>query len=131
MSATARGGFEVTLAPQPAEPGSTLGRLTIEKRYRGDLDGTSRGQMLAFTSAVKGSAGYVAMEEVRGTLLGRSGTFVLQHRGVITRSVPELVVTVVPDSGTGDLAGLAGAMQIIIEGGNHSYLFDYTLPGTP
>ena len=126
----AAGPFEVKLSPQPAEPGSALGRLTIEKRYDGDLVGTSRGQMLAFQAGMKGSAGYVALEEVAGTLQGRRGTFVLQHRGAMARGLGELDVRVVPDSGTGDLVGLSGHMDIIIDGGRHSYVFDYTLNGT-
>jgi hypothetical protein len=85
--------------------------------------------MLAFRSAVKGSAGYVAMERVRGLLNGRTGTFVLQHSGVMVRGEQGLKVTVVPDSGTGELTGLAGSMAIIITDGKHSYEFAYTLPG--
>jgi hypothetical protein len=102
--------------------------MTIDKQFSGDLEATSKGQMLAFSTDVKGSAGYVAMEQVNGKLHGRTGTFVLQHGGTMTRGVPQLAVTVVPDSGTGELRGLKGKMNIIIADGKHSYEFDYTLP---
>jgi len=102
--------------------------MTIDKQFHGDLEATSKGQMLAFSTEVKGSAGYVAMEQVNGTLRGRNGTFVLQHSGTMTRGAPQLIVTVVPDSGTGELTGLTGKMNIIIADGKHSYEFDYTLP---
>jgi hypothetical protein len=106
--------------------------MTIDKRFHGDLEAVSRGQMLATTTAVQGSAGYVAMEQVSGTLHGRTGTFVLQHTGTMTRGVPQLSVTVVPDSGTGELVGLSGRMEIkIAEGGKHSYELEYSLPATP
>jgi len=128
----ARGTFEVKLTPQPvhtATGGATLGRMTIDKQFHGDLDAVSTGEMLSAMTAVQGSAGYVAMELVRGTLHGRKGTFVLQHSAFMTRGTPGLTVTVVPDSGTDELVGLAGKMEIIIEEGRHSYKFDYTLPG--
>lgn len=127
MTTHAIGTFEVKLAPQPAD-GSPIGRMTIDKQFHGDLEATSKGQMLAFSTDVNGSAGYVAMEQVSGKLQGRSGTFVLQHSATMTRGVPGLSVTVVPDSGTSDLAGVTGKMNIIIADGKHSYEFDYTLP---
>jgi hypothetical protein len=107
--------------------GGQLGRMSIDKRFHGDLEATSKGEMLTAGTSVKGSAGYVAIERVDGTLRGRSGTFVLQHSGTMTRGVPQLTVTVVPDSGTGELAGLAGRMAIVIADGKHSYDFEYTL----
>ena len=109
----------------------TLGRMSIDKAFHGDLEGTSQGEMLSAGTSVKDSAGYVAIERVRGTLHGRSGTFILQHSGTMTRGAPQLSVTVVPDSGTDQLAGLAGKMAIHIESGAHSYEFDYTLGETP
>jgi Protein of unknown function (DUF3224) len=127
----ATGPFDVTLAPLPladASADATLGRRSIDKRFHGDLDATSRGEMLSASTAVQGSAGYVAIERVEGTLAGRAGTFVLMHTGVMTRGAPELRIVVVPDSGTGALAGLAGTMSIAIDGGRHAYTFDYTLP---
>jgi flagellar basal body rod protein FlgG len=128
---TAAGPFEVKLTPQPPGVDAVLARLTLNKEFHGDLEATSNGQMLAFSSSVKGSAGYVAIEHVTGTLRGKQGTFVLQHNGIMTRGEGQLAVTVVPDSGTQDLVGLSGAMRIDIAGGKHSYVFEYTLPGTP
>jgi len=122
---TAAGPFEVKLTPQPPSEDAVLGRLTLNKEFHGDLEATSKGQMLAFSSSVKGSAGYVAMEQVTGTLRGKKGTFVLQHSGIMTRGDGQLVVTVVPDSGTEDLLGLSGAMRIDIAGGKHSYVLEY------
>jgi hypothetical protein len=126
---TAAGPFEVKLTPIAPAEDAAIGRLTIDKTFRGDLEATSKGQMLAFGSSVKGSAGYVAMEQVTGTLHGRQGTFVLQHSGVMTRGDGQLAISVVPDSGTEDLVGLSGTMSIDIGGGKHSYVFDYTIAG--
>jgi hypothetical protein len=124
----ATGTFEVKLKPQIDEGGDpTVGRMTIDKQFQGDLEATSKGQMLAVQGEIKGSAGYVAMERVAGTLAGHKGTFALQHTGTMTRGTPTLSVTVVPDSGTGDLTGLTGKMNIIIADGKHSYEFEYTL----
>jgi uncharacterized protein DUF3224 len=128
--ARATGTFEVTLTPQPPDDkaaDATLGRLSIDKRFHGDLEGSGKGQMLTAGTAVKDSAGYVAIERISGTLQGTSGTFVLQHSGTMTRGKPQLTITVVPDSGTGGLAGLAGQMTIMIADGKHSYAFEYTL----
>jgi hypothetical protein len=127
MATHASGTFEVKLNPQ-APDDSALGRLTIDKQFRGDLEATSKGQMLAASTEVQGSAGYVAMERVTGELGGRSGTFVFQHSGTMTRGEPQLSVTVVPDSGTGRLIGLAGKMTIRIVDKQHFYDFEYTLP---
>jgi hypothetical protein len=104
-----------------------LGRFTLDKQFGGDLEGTSKGQMLSAGTSVQGSAGYVAIERVTGTLHGRSGSFVLQHTGTMTRGAPQLTVSIVPDSGTGQLAGLAGTMTLDIAGGNHLYELQYTL----
>jgi hypothetical protein len=127
----AEGTFEVVVTPQkpdnaPAEE-SKVGRMSIDKKFHGDLEATSKGEMLAAMSEVKGSAGYVAMERVTGTLKGKSGSFVLQHNATMNRGVPELNVIVVPDSGTGDLVGISGKMNIIIAEGKHSYTFDYAI----
>lgn len=128
----ASGTFEVKLAPQKPDnavfEAANLGRMSIEKQFHGDLEGTSKGEMLAATTEIKGSAGYVAMERVTGVLSGREGSFILQHSGTMTRGTPQLSVTVVPDSGTGQLTGLAGKMAIKIENGKHFYEFEYTLP---
>ncbi len=98
--------------------------MSIDKQFQGDLEATSKGELLSAVSSVKGSAGYVAMERVSGVLGGRSGTFVLQHNGTMTRATPQLSITVAPDSGTGQLTGLSGAMTINIDEGKHSYEFD-------
>lgn len=103
--------------------------MSIAKVFHGDLQGTSRGQMLTAGTTVKGSAGYVAIEQVTGTLHGRRGTFLLQHHGIMSRGVGDLGITVVPDSGTDQLAGLTGRLGITIADGKHSYDFDYTLTG--
>jgi hypothetical protein len=125
----ASGTFEVKLTPQ-ADSGhdAGLGRMSIDKQFHGDLEGTSRGQMISAMGSVKGSAGYVAMERVTGKLKGRAGSFVLQHSGTMTRGTPQLSVTVVPDSGTDQLTGIAGTLSIKIDAGKHSYEFEYTLP---
>jgi len=105
--------------------------MSGEKQFHGDLEGTSKGQMLTATTDVKGSAGYVAIERVTGTLHGRSGSFVLQHSGTLTKGAAQQSITVVPDSGTGQLVGIAGKMTITIADGKHSYDFEYTLPKAP
>jgi hypothetical protein len=121
------GTFDVKLVPQTA-PGAPLDRMTIDKQFHGDLEASSTGEMLAVRTA-GGSAGYVAMERVDGTLHGRHGSFVLQHVGVMTRGTPTLTVSVVPDSGTGDLKDLSGSMTIKIDGGVHHYVLTYHLAG--
>lgn len=129
MTTRASGTFEVKLTPQESED-STLGRMSIAKQFHGDLEAISKGQMLTAGTAVAGSAGYVAMEAVSGTLHGQSGSFVLQHNATMTRGTPQMSITVVPDSGTDQLAGLAGKMMINIADGKHSYDFEYTLGET-
>jgi hypothetical protein len=129
MTNHATGTFEVKVTPQSDEKSDAgLGRMSLEKQIHGDLEGTSKGQMLTAGTDVKGSAGYVAIERITGTLKGRSGSFVLQHSGTMTRGTPSLTITVVPDSGTGQLAGISGTMKITIADGKHSYDFDYSLP---
>jgi hypothetical protein len=130
----ANGTFEVKLQAESHEDkadASSLGRMSIDKHFHGDLEGASTGEMLTAMTGVKGSAGYVAIERVSGTLQGRKGSFILQHSGTMTRGTPQLSVTVVPDSGTGQLTGLAGKMTIKISAGKHSYDFEYTLPESP
>jgi hypothetical protein len=132
MTKQATGPFDVKLSPQSSdeEPnGSTLARLSIDKQFAGPLSATSKGEMLSAGTRTTGSAGYVAIERVTGTLDGRQGSFVLQHHATMTRGTPDLKIIVVPDSGTGELIGLTGTMNIIIaSGGKHSYDFSYTLP---
>ena len=131
MTTRATGTFEVQLSPLPvyeSAEGAMLARMSIDKQFNGDLTATSKGEMLSAGTSVKGSAGYVAVERVIGTLGGRRGSFVLQHNGIMNRGATQLAITVVPDSGTGELAGLSGSMAIIIADGKHSYELDYSLP---
>ena len=128
MTNRASGTFEVKMTPQDQGADMPVGRMSIDKQFQGDLAGTSKGQMLmASSDSVKNSAGYVAIEKVTGTLNGRRGSFYLQHNGVMTRGVGELTITVIPDSGTDQLVGLRGKMNIIIAEGKHSYEFEYSL----
>jgi Protein of unknown function (DUF3224) len=134
MTTRATGPFDVKLTPQTsgdkgADP--ALSRMSIDKQYRGDLQATGKGEMLTAGTAVKGSAAYVAVEKVTGTLHGRAGSFILQHSGTMNRGAPHLSITVVPDSGTEQLAGLTGKVVINIVEGKHSYDFEYTLPEAP
>jgi len=125
MGNPARGSFEVKLVPQASD--EYIARMLIDKQFTGDLQAVSKGQMLSASTEVEGSAGYVAMERVSGTLRGRHGTFVLQHSGTMNRGDSHLTVSVVPDSGTGELVGLRGTMTIIITDGKHFYDFEYSL----
>ena len=126
----AAGTFDVNLTPQPSEGGDpAVGRMLLSKQFHGDLTGSSAGQMLSAGSPAKGTGGYVAMEKVSVTLAGRIGAFVLQHSGTMDHGKLELNIRVVPDSGTGELAGITGTMNIrIAEDGKHFYELDYTLP---
>ena len=131
MTTVAKGTFEVKLVPLTVEfkeLAETLGRLSFYKKFNGDLEGASKGEMLSAMGTIKGSAGYVAIEKVIGTLNGKSGTFAFQHSGTMNRGEPSLTVTVIPDSGTGDLTGLAGKFTIKIENKQHFYELEYTLP---
>jgi hypothetical protein len=120
------------LAPSPGADDATFGARLLDKQYQGPLQAQGRGLMLSAVTPTAGSAGYVALEFVSGTLQGRRGSFVLQHSGLMARGAPQLAIHVVPDSATGELAGLAGQMAIRIEpDGRHGYDFDYTLPDIP
>ena len=120
------GTFDVKLVPlDPPVPDAPLARMSIDKQFHGELEATSIGQMLSIGTEVQGSAGYVAMERVTGSLRGKRGSFALQHSGTLDRGQPRLSVSVVPDSGTGELKGLSGTLSIRIEGGQHFYDFDY------
>ena len=128
----ATGSFDVKITPQSEDKaeGSTLNRLLLEKQFHGELEAQGRGEMLSVSTDTKGSAAYVAVERVVGTLNGKSGSFALHHRGIMTRGEPQLIISVVPDSGTGELAGISGTLGIRIEaGGKHFYDFDYELAG--
>ncbi len=130
MALHAKGTFDVKVAPLAEDKvdGSTLGRYSLDKQYHGDLEATSKGEMLTAGTEVKGSAGYVAIERVAGTLNGRKGSFVLQHTGTMNRGAMQLAVSVVPDSGSEQLTGISGTLNIIIADGKHSYDFEYSLP---
>ena len=131
MAKHASGTFDVKIIPQNDEGvgDATIGRMSIDKQYHGDLEGTGLGQMLAgMAAAVKDSGAYVAIERVRGTLHGRNGSFAVWHRGVMTRGAQDLAVTVIPDSGTEELKGITGVMTIDIKDGKHFYGLDYTIP---
>ena len=134
MTTTAKGAFTVKMSPQAWSEGSvdhSLGRFLLDKQYQGDLEATSQGQMLSAGSGAQGSSGaYVAIEKVTGTLQGRKGSFVLYHTGIMNRGVPDLTITVAPDSGTGDLTGVSGDLTIQIADGKHSYEFAYSLATT-
>jgi hypothetical protein len=130
MQKSANGSFEVKINPlQPynTAEGAKLARMSIDKQFHGDLDAVSRGEMLSAMGGIEGSAGYVAIERVTGSLDGHTGSFVLQHNATMTRGQPYLNIIVVPDSGSGELAGITGTMSITITQGQHYYRFDYTL----
>ena len=128
MLDSAQGAFEVAITPQTAESEcEDVGRMLLAKTFSGELEATSAGQMLAFRSPLDGSAGYVAMEVVTGTLAGRRGSFVLQHSGTMDRGSPSLSVSIVPDSGTDDLTGIVGTMTITIESSAHLYELTYSV----
>jgi hypothetical protein len=135
MTHVAKGSFEVSLAPLTEgarKDAWAPNRMSLDKTFRGDLEATSQGEMAAAMSEVQGSGGYTALEKVSGRLQGRSGTFMLVHFGVMSHGVPgEWVVLVIPDSGTGELKGLAGKMTITITGKRHDYALEYTLPSAP
>lgn len=135
MTRHATGPFEVRLAPQkpdnPQAEAAALGRMSMDKQFRGDLEAASQGEMLSLLNREIGSGGYVALERVTGALHGRSGAFVLQHHATMRRGEPQLSIIVVPDSATGELTGLSGSMEIRIEAGQHFYDFDYTLDESP
>ena len=130
MTIYASGTFDVKLDPHPLSDAghqAGLSRLSIDKQFQGDLEASSQGEMLAAGTWTEGSAGYVALERVDGWLNGRRGSFILQHSGLMMRGTPQLIITVVPDSGTEQLLGLAGEMAIEIVDGKHFYRFEYTL----
>jgi Protein of unknown function (DUF3224) len=132
VSATAKGTFDTKVTPQPAAEGDdpAFSRFTVAKQFHGDIEGTSKVQMLAAGTAVKDSGGYVALEKVSAAVAGRKGTFILQHMGTMKGGAFNLNIAVVPDSGTDQLTGISGKFAIEIKDGKHSYAFDYTLPST-
>ncbi|MGD0737182.1 MAG: DUF3224 domain-containing protein [Terracidiphilus sp.] len=131
MTRHAEGTFDVKMTPLPADDattGTSIGRYALDKQFHGDIEGASKGEMLSAGDPSKGSAGYVAIEHITGTLHGHTGSFALQHNGSMNQGTFLLEVTVVPGTGTGELTGISGTMKIIISAGKHSYTFDYTLP---
>ena len=130
MPMHATGPFDVKMMPQDDKSIEGLSRILLDKQYHGDLEGTAQGQMLTNGVSPDGSGVYVALEKFTGALKGRSGTFFLHHTGVMTRGTPQLTITVVPDSGTGQLTGISGTMTIKIVDKKHTYDFEYTLPAT-
>jgi len=131
MTQRATGAFEVStkpLDPPDERDGTAVARMALDKQYRGDLDAVGHGQMLTAMTATKDSAGYVAIERVTGALRGRAGGFVLQHTGTMTHGTQKLSIAVVPDSGSGALAGLSGTLGISVVDGQHYYDFEYSLP---
>jgi Protein of unknown function (DUF3224) len=132
----ASGAFDVKVTPQKPDTQiartANLGRLTIDKQFHGDLEASAKGEMLATQTEVKGSAGYVALERVTGKLQGRAGSFVLQHSATMKRGAPESTITVVPDSGTGELTGITGSMRVLVAAdGSHSYEFEFRIEPRP
>lgn len=130
MTRHATGTFDVAITPvQPAEGTApdVPGRMTLAKTFHGGIEGTGEGEMLA-TMGPEQSGAYAALERVRGTLDGRAGTFALIHRGIMDKGAQELLITVVPGSGTGELTGLTGVFHLTIEGGEHRYDLEYSLP---
>lgn len=132
MTSQANGTFEVKVKPLAEDekvPGVAVGRMSIDKTFKGDIEGASKGEMMTAGTLVKGSAGYVAVEIATASIKGRAGTFTLLHHATMKQDGDfRMNIVVIPDSGTGGLTGLAGKMEIIIEGGKHSYRFDYSLP---
>ena len=127
----AKGSFEVAMLPDgepAAADGASLGRMTIDKTFSGDFAGTGKGTMLTAMTSTKGSAGYVAIERVNGTLNGKTGSFILQHSGTMNRGAQHLSIAIVPDSGAGGLAGIEGTLKITIADGKHLYELEYSLP---
>lgn len=127
----ASGKFKVSIKPEaesPKQDGSTLGRLALDKQFSGELEAVGKGEMLTATTDTKGSAAYVAMERISGTLKGRKGSFVVHHNGVMSGGAQQLAIAIVPDSGSGELAGISGTMSIKVTGGEHFYELSYRLP---
>jgi hypothetical protein len=134
MTRHAEGAFDVKTTPLAADEtlmGTLIGRYSLVKQYHGDLDAASKGEMLAAGVPSSGNAGYVAIEQVTGTLNGHTGSFALQHIGTMESGSYKLSIVVVPGSGTGQLTGIAGTLTIIINSGKHSYVLDYSLPAAP
>ena len=125
------GSLTVTMTPLNAnvyDGCTTTSQMLLEKQYFGDLAGAGTGPMLSAMTDTEGSGAYVAMERLSGTLQGKQGSFVVQHAGTMSGGVDELSIRIVPDSGSGELAGIVGTMAIRTEKGNQYYELHYRLP---
>ncbi len=128
MTHHARGTFTVEVQALTPSPADGISRFSINKQIHGDLEATTKGEMFSAGNPQQGAAGYVAIETVTGTLAGKHGSFVLQHSATMDHSGPKMTVVIVPGSGNGELKGITGTFEILIEGGKHSYDLAYTLP---
>ena len=129
----ARGPMEVNIDAEPPfleQEGLKLNRNTVRKEFSGDMVGTSEAQMIAAFTGTPGSAGYVAIEYFTGSVDGKLGSFVLQHSGLMNRGDAQLAVTIVPDSGAGELTGISGTLEIDNDDGQHSYVLHYEQAGS-
>lgn len=124
----AHGTFSVKVAPLTSSPAEGISRYSLDKQIHGDLEGTSKGEMMGAGDPKAGVAGYVAIEMITGTLAGKHGSFALQHSSTMDQKGPKMNIIVVPGSGTGELKGIAGTFTITIAGGQHSYDLEYVLP---
>ena len=124
----AHGTFTVKVAPLTPSPAEGISRYSLDKEIHGDLEGTSKGEMMGGGDVKAGIAGYVAVEMITGTLGGKKGSFALQHSSTMDAGTQTMNIIVVPGSGTGQLAGIRGTFMIRIDNGQHFYVFDYTLP---
>lgn len=127
-----KGTFEVTATPDPSTDevdGVSIGRVRFDKTFAGPLEAKSKVDFIGVRTKVEGSAGYAGVERITGALEGKRGTFVVLHQGLIERGQQSLTLIIVPDSGTGELAGIHGKMAIRIEGGQHYYELDWALEG--
>ena len=126
----AAGTFDVQIAPTGHAPDDSLQSLSLAKTYHGDLEATSRGEMLASGGPPSTNGGYVAMERITGKLTGRAGSFSAMQLGTMsTGTVPQITMQIVPGSGTGDLSGLYGTMTIAVTSGQHHYTIHYGFSG--
>ncbi|MGZ8289444.1 MAG: DUF3224 domain-containing protein [Telluria sp.] len=128
MTHQAKGTFTVKLHPAPADEGRvSVNRLFLDKEYTGDLVATAQGDMLSAGDPAEGNASYVAIEHVTGTLNGKQGGFAMVHTGSMDKGEQHLTIAIVPGSGTGGLAGIAGKLTLNIIERQHYYEIDYTL----
>ena len=124
----AHGTFTVKMQPPTAGPADGVARYSLDKQLSGDMEGTSKGEMLSAGDPKQGVAGYVAIEVFTGTLAGKHGSFTLQHSATMDAAGYHMNIVITPGSGTGDFAGITGKFTIIIADGKHSYDLEYTLP---